>query len=104
MMGRLLVILAIGTSLYGCAETGYGKSDESWNTWIGTTKDDRVKDQGIPTRCHTFKSGGEACEWPVTWAPNSVGTITMTFDPKGIACQWSYKDVYIEKRSAQKCQ
>ena len=59
--------------------------------------------KGIPTCCHTFKSGGEACEWPVMWAPNSVGTITMNFDPKGVACQWSYKDAYIEKRSAQQC-
>ena len=54
--------------------------------WIGSTKDGRVKDQGIPTRCHMFKSGGEACEWPVMWAPNSVGTITMIFDSKGVAC------------------
>lgn len=103
MIMKLLIVVAWSLLLYGCAEGMAGKSDESWNTWIGSTKDDRVRDQGIPTRCHTFKSGGEACEWPIMWAPNSTGTITISFDSKGTACQWFYKDSYIERRSNQKC-
>lgn len=103
MMGRLFTILAMGLSLYGCGGAVYGKSEESWNTWIGTTKDDRVKDQGIPTRCHSFKSGGEACEWPMIWTPTTSGTITISFDGKGTACQWTYKDAFVEQRSAQHC-
>ena len=37
----------------------------SWDAWIGTSQDDLVEKFGIPTRCHTFKSAGQACEWPV---------------------------------------
>lgn len=103
MMIKLVMVAAVGLLLYGCAEGMHGKSDESWNGWIGSSKDDRVRDQGIPTRCHTFKSGGEACEWPIVWAPNSTGTITISFDGQGTACQWVYKDAYIERRSNQKC-
>ncbi len=104
MMGKTILILVAAALLHGCAEGVYGKNEQSWNGWIGSTKDDRVRDQGIPTRCHAFKNGGEACEWPIMWAPGSTGTITMTFDSRGVACQWVYKDPYVEKRSAQQCQ
>jgi len=102
MIKQLLVVTGC-LLLCACAEGMSGKSDESWNAWIGSSKDDRVRDQGIPTRCHTFKSGGEACEWPIMWAPNSTGTLTISFDNKGTACQWVYKDSYIERRSDHRC-
>ncbi|BFU96833.1 MAG: hypothetical protein NTNFB02_35550 [Nitrospira sp.] len=35
--------------------------------------------------------------------PNSSGTVTISFDEKGTACQWVYKDSYIERRSAKPC-
>ena len=103
MISRLFTIIAAGLLLYGCAAPGLGTSEQSWNAWIGTTKDERVRDQGIPTRCHTFKSGDEACEWPIRWAPDSLGSITIIFDRKGTACQWLYKDAYSERRSTQQC-
>ncbi len=104
MIGRLFTIVAVSFALCGCGGSTYGKSEESWNTWIGTTKDERVRDQGIPTRCHVYKSGGEACEWPIMWAPGSSGTITISFDSKGTACQWIYKDAFMERRSMHQCQ
>ncbi len=103
MKAGLIACFAITLMWSGCAEAPYGKSEQSWDSWIGSTKDDRVRDQGIPTRCHTFKNGGEACEWPIMWSPNNNGTITISFDGKGTACQWSYKDSYIERRSSQQC-
>lgn len=103
MILNIGVVIAIAFTLSSCGGSAYGKSEQSWNTWLGTTKDERVRDRGIPTRCHTFKAGGEACEWPVMWAPGSTGTITMTFDNKGVACEWAYKDVYGENRSTQRC-
>lgn len=99
----LLIVVTTGLLLNGCADGGYGKSDQSWDGWIGSTKDDRVRDQGIPTRCHSFKSGGEACEWPIIWGPNSSGTLTIIFDSKGTACQWIYRDSYVERRSTKQC-
>jgi hypothetical protein len=102
-MCRLLIVMAMMLSLYGCGGAMQGKSEESWNSWMGTTKDERVREQGIPTRCHTFKSGGEACEWPIVWGPSMSGTITLSFDAKGTACQWAYKDAYGEQRSTQHC-
>jgi hypothetical protein len=103
MTGKLIAVWAAAAVLIGCAETMYKQREQTWNAWIGSTKDDRVKGQGIPTRCHSFKSGGEACEWPVTWAPSETGTITISFDGNGKACQWIYKDAYSERRSTHQC-
>jgi hypothetical protein len=103
MTDRLPCVIAGILLLYGCGEAVYGKSEQSWNGWIGSTKDERVRDQGIPTRCHAFKSGGEACEWPIIWGPSLSGTLTITFDGQGRACQWIYKDVYTDRRSLQQC-
>lgn len=86
----------------GCAAS-YEKSAVSWDNWLGTSKDERVKDLGIPTRCHAFKTGGEACEWPVRWTPESTGTLTLQFDHKGLTCEWTYRDLYGDRRSAQHC-
>ncbi|BCA53418.1 conserved exported protein of unknown function [Nitrospira sp. KM1] len=102
-MSVKVFILAVWVGLAGCAQSGYGKTEQSWDSWIGTSKDDRVRDQGIPIRCHGFANGGEACEWPIRWSPESSGTLTMQFDAKGKACQWTYRDAYAEQRSAQKC-
>ena len=104
MVGKwFFFILTAGLLLDGCTESVYRQTEMSWNGWIGSTKDERVKDQGIPTRCHAFKSGGEACEWPITWAPNDTGIVTFSFDSTGTACQWTYKDSYSERRSKQRC-
>ena len=31
------------------------KTSLSWDAWIGASKDDRVCDHGIPTRCHALR-------------------------------------------------
>lgn len=100
-----LRIVFVMTSLlaWGCEATYLDKEGQSWDAWIGTSKDDLVKKYGIPTRCHTFKSAGEACEWPVR-SPNAVGTLTIQFDAKGNACQWTYRDPMVgDRRSGSQC-
>jgi hypothetical protein len=87
----------------GCMASVYDKATHSWEGWIGTSKDDRVRDLGIPMRCHAFKTGGEACEWPIRWAADSVGAITIQFDTKGNACSWTYRDAYSDQRSRSQC-
>ncbi|MFO0707885.1 MAG: hypothetical protein U0412_13635 [Nitrospira sp.] len=87
--------------LTGCAS--YDRAMTSWDGWIGTSKDSRVKDLGIPTRCHVFKAGGEACEWPIRWTPESAGTLTLQFDAKSQVCEWTYRDPYGDRRSQSQC-
>jgi hypothetical protein len=98
---RWLILATLLTA--GCAGAIYDRAETSWNAWIGSSKDDRVKDLGIPTRCHTFKSGGEVCEWPVRWNAELGGTMTVQFDSRGNACQWTYRDLYEERRSRATC-
>ena len=99
-----LRIVFVMTSLlaWGCGAPFLDKEAQSWDAWIGTSKDDLVKKFGIPTRCHTFKSAGEACEWPVR-LPNQAGPLTIQFDARGNACQWTYRDVYGDRQSRSQC-
>ncbi len=102
-MHKVLSLLLFGVvSIAGCVAS-YDKAALSWDAWVGTSKDERVKDLGIPTRCHAFKAGGEACEWPIRWTPEAAGTLTLQFDAKGQTCQWVYRDPYGDRRSQQQC-
>ena len=103
MLRRTVFMVLASTLMIGCASTIYDKAGNSWDAWIGTSKDDRVKDLGIPIRCHTFKSGGETCEWLIRWNADITGTMNIQFDPRGNACQWTYRDPYEERRSQNKC-
>jgi hypothetical protein len=103
MVGRACALMLLGLYAAGCASTVYDKASHTWDTLIGTSKDDRVRDLGIPTRCHTFRSGGEACEWPIRWNSEAVGTMTVQFDARGQACQWTYRDSYEDRRSRNTC-
>ncbi|MGA6829181.1 hypothetical protein ACO9S2_16435 [Nitrospira sp. NS4] len=97
----LAVVVSIFMML-GCASS-YDKAFRTWDSWIGSGKDDRVKDLGIPTRCHAFTKGGEACEWPVRWSPDATGTMTLQFDQKGLLCHWTYRDRFGDRPSQSQC-
>lgn len=103
MLSHLSFMALVGLLSVGCAASMYDKASQSWDTWIGTSKDDRVRNLGIPTRCHAFKSGGEACEWPIRWTVDTIGTITLQFHTNGNVCQWTYRDPYEERRSQNQC-
>jgi len=99
-----LRIVFVTTSLlaWGWGGSYIGNKTESWDAWIGTSKDDLVKKVGVPTRCHTYKSGGEACEWPVR-LPTEGGTLTVEFDARGNACEWTHRDLFGDHRSRNQC-
>ena len=97
------VILIMIFLTVGCASSYYDKAAQHWDTWIGTSKDERVRDLGIPTRCHVFKGGGEACEFPVRFTAVEMGTMTLQFDSKGQVCQWTYRGSYDGRRSQSQC-
>ena len=104
---RHLRLVFVMTSLFvwGCSSPYIEKENVSWDAMIGTSQDNLVEKVGIPTRCHTFKSGGEVCEWPVQ-KPNvagTLGTLTVRFDATGKACQWTYRDPIGERRSHSLC-
>jgi hypothetical protein len=96
-----MLVIGIFTTL-GCMSS-YEKAFRSWDSWIGSSKDERVKDLGIPTRCHAFSKGGEACEWPVRWSPDANGTMTLQFDQKGLLCHWTYRDSFGDRRGQSQC-
>ena len=103
MHPRKIILVMTSLLTWGCAATFYDKSIQTWDAWVGTSKDDRVKELGVPTRCHAFKSGGEACEWPVRWTADSLGTITVQFDSKENVCQWHYRDAFQDRTSHSQC-
>jgi len=85
-----LVLFGLVMGLAGCTGSALDDSAHKWDAWLGTSKDDRVRELGIPTRCHAFRSGGEVCEWSMRTGPDTVDSISLTFDPRGVACQWTY--------------
>src|SRR5829696_7643650 len=88
--GRTVVAI-MSLFIWGCGVMPPNeKASQSWDAWIGTTKDDRVRDLGVPTRCHVFQSKGELCEWPILWQ-SGTGTARLEFDAKGHVCQWTYR-------------
>ncbi|MBI4001555.1 MAG: hypothetical protein HY348_07210 [Nitrospira defluvii] len=89
--------------LAGCAISDSAVHSSRWDGWIGTTKDSRVREMGIPLRCHTFKEGGELCEWNIMLDGGKTEIIGLQFDPKGVACQWSYRGFYGLESSKAKC-
>jgi hypothetical protein len=98
-----IVFVMMSLLAWGCGgDTYIDKGNQSYDAWIGTSKDDLVKKNGIPTRCHTFKSAGEACEWPVR-LQTEAGTLTVQFDAKGNACQWTFRDLFGDRRSRSQC-
>lgn len=98
-----LVVMAIMVGLLGCVGHMYEEAAHKWDAWIGTSKDDRVRDLGVPARCHAFKTGGEMCEWPVRWTPDTTGTVNVQFDANGVVCHWTYRDYYGERQSQAVC-
>lgn len=97
----LIAVLVVG--LTGCAEYALEDSTRKWDLWLGTTKDDRVRELGIPTRCHAFRAGGEVCEWVVPVEGGRTETLGLNFDAKGTTCQWTYRGFYGDRRSQNSC-
>lgn len=101
-------ILACGVTiglltLTACVSQEIHEFSPKWDSWMGSSKDDRIKEMGIPTRCHTFKEGGEVCEWMVPLQDGRQDLIGLTFTPKGQVCQWSYRGFYGMQKSKQSC-
>ena len=104
-MNRLLCCaLALALSvLGGCAISGGGVHVNRWDSMLGTDKDTRVKELGVPLRCHTFKNGGELCEWNYVLEGGKTEPVWLQFDQKGIVCQWTYRGFYGQETSMAKC-
>jgi hypothetical protein len=89
--------------LGGCASQDLEGYAAQYDQWLGSTKDARIKEMGIPTRCHAFKDGGEVCEWTVPTQDGRSEMIGLTFGANGKACQWSYRGFYGQKKSNATC-
>ncbi len=104
-MNRLLCSAVVWglAGLTGCASTDVHEFVPKWDKWIGSTKDERIRELGIPNKCHTFKDGGEVCEWSVQQIDGRYETIGLTFNSSGKACEWSYRGFYGQQTSKAKC-
>ncbi len=103
MRRRVAFVMSLLLAFAGCAADTVNEASRKWDAWIGSSKDERVRDLGIPTRCHAFKDGGEVCEWQVRWAPDTTDTLALTFDSRGTVCQWTVRSVYGDRRSQGSC-
>lgn len=104
MRTRLSFGLMAGVlTLAGCVNQEIHEYSPKWDSWMGSSKDDRIKEMGIPTRCHSFKDGGEVCEWSIPQQDGRQDLIGLTFNPKGQACQWSYRGFYGMQKSKTSC-
>ena len=101
--GLSLLLVGLLMGLTGCVENALDDTAYKWDAWLGTSKDERVRELGIPTRCHAFRSGGEVCEVPLRAGPDTVDTISLSFDPRGAVCEWMYRGFYGEQRSQNSC-
>jgi len=99
----VLVLTGAGLVLVGCWVKGIDDHVHRFDSWIASSKDDRVREMGIPLRCHQFKAGGEMCEWPYRIGPETIDTVNLTFDGKSSVCSWSYRGFYGERRSQATC-
>ncbi|MFO0730305.1 MAG: hypothetical protein U0361_04795 [Nitrospiraceae bacterium] len=104
-MNRLLCsAVALGVlSLSGCASTDV----HEFVPEVGQVDriDQRRTDPrvGHSNKCHTFKDGGEVCEWSVQQIDGRYETIGLTFNSGGKACEWSYRGFYGQQASKAKC-
>ncbi len=102
-MTRVIVVLASSLLMIGCWVKGIDDHMHRFDGWIASTKDERVRELGIPLRCHQFKTGGEMCEWPYRVGLDAVDTINLSFDGKNTVCSWFYRGFYGERRSQATC-
>ena len=98
-----LSVVAVLLMLAGCVNQEIHEYSPKWNSWMGSSKDDRIKDMGIPTKCHSFKDGGEVCEWSIPQQDGRQDLIGLTFNRQGQACAWSYRGFYGMQKSTQSC-
>jgi hypothetical protein len=103
MTRRVFRYAALGLLLGACASQELQDYSNQWDKWLGSTKDERIRELGIPTRCHKFQDGGEVCEWSVPTQDGRNETIGLTFDTTGKTCQWSYRGFYGQKKSTATC-
>ena len=86
---------------FGCTEHALEVRSQIWNGWVGKHKDEVMKEYGVPPRCVWIR-GGEMCEW-TTWGPETRDSMTLTFDKKGVVCEWQYRGFYGKRKSQMAC-
>jgi hypothetical protein len=103
-MDRLVVGLCafmLLVALTACAGQALKAPMKTWDGWLGKHKDDVVKEWGIPKQCVSLRSG-EVCEWDAPGvAPGD--RVTFDFTKDGLACHWTYRGFYGERRSEPAC-
>ena len=120
---RISCLIAIACSLFatGCGP-GFGNAKpwtppltpqeqfaSAFNSWLGVSKDERIKRIGVPTACMVLSTGEEACDWvnqrlfgkSFSYSDKFGGVgagslnseehrVTFTYDREHIARFWSY--------------
>lgn len=76
------------------------KVSPRWNVWLGKTKDERIRELGLPDRCAVLTTGEEVCEWRklgVNWEHK----LSFIYDGQRIAREWSYSGSWGQQTSRE---
>jgi hypothetical protein len=70
--------------LAGCATLEDRQSEvaQSFNAWLGQSKEKQLKKIGFPSQCTVLRSGEEVCQYE--------NGVVYTYDTKRIVRAWSY--------------
>ena len=79
-----------------CATVDSQCLQERFNSCLGETRKQHIRENGRPAKLTLLTSGGAIAEWPLR---GSKDTVTFTYDKGGIARAWQYDGTRIQATS-----
>ena len=79
-----------------CATVDSQCLEERFNSCLGETRKQHIRENGRPAKLTLLTSGGAIAEWPLR---GSNDTVTFTYDKGGIARAWKYDGARIQATS-----
>ena len=70
-----------------CATIDSHCLEERFNSCLGQTRIQHIRENGRPAKLTLLSSGGAIAEWPLRGSKDKV---TFTYDKRGVAREWSY--------------
>ena len=87
--------IIFGLSVF-CATVDSRCLKEEFNSSLGQSRIQHIRENGRPTKLTLLPSGGAIAEWPLRGSKDKV---TFTYDTQGIAREWKYDGARIQATS-----